>query len=102
MGEFRHRHGKLVIVVQYFIMVVYLCVEQSSTKIGAIIFPMFPVLTSGYWFRTHMAYFMNYIRIDNGVSNGGTHTIISTLTIVYWYVVLIKIWNIKVVKSYQS
>jgi len=34
---------------------------------------------------------MKYIRIDNGFSNGSMHTITSTLTIVYWYAVLIKI-----------
>jgi len=34
---------------------------------------------------------MNYIRTDNGFSNGGMHTIISTLTIVFWYAALIKI-----------
>jgi len=34
---------------------------------------------------------MKYIRIDNGFSNGGMHTITSTLTIVYGYTALIKI-----------
>jgi len=41
---------------------------------------------------------MNYIRIDSGFSNGGMHTITSTLTIVYWYVALINIWNVKIIK----
>jgi len=45
-----------------------------------------------------MAYFMNYIRLGDGFSNGGTHTITSTPTIVYWYATLIKIWNIKIIK----
>jgi len=45
-----------------------------------------------------MAHFMNYIRINNGFSNGGMHTITSTLTIVYWYAALIQIWNIKIIK----
>jgi len=47
------------------------------------------------WISTHVAYFMKYIRTDNGFSNSGMHTITSTLTIVYWYAALIKIWNIK-------
>ena len=39
---------------------------------------------------------MNYIRIYNGFSNSGMHTITGTLTIIYWYAALIKIWNIKI------
>ena len=42
---------------------------------------------------------MNYIKIDNGFSNGGMHNITSTLTIVYWYAALIQIWSIKIRKS---
>jgi hypothetical protein len=33
---------------------------------------------------------MKYVRIFNGFSNGGTHTITSTPTTVYWYAALIK------------
>jgi len=34
---------------------------------------------------------MKYIRIVNGFSKGGMHTITSTLTTVYWCAALIKI-----------
>jgi hypothetical protein len=33
---------------------------------------------------------MNYIRTDNGFSNGGMHTTTITLTIIYRYAALIK------------
>jgi hypothetical protein len=49
-------------------------------------------------YPTHIAYFRNYIRIYNGFSHNGVHITTSTLTTVYWYEALIKIWNIKIVK----
>jgi len=42
-------------------------------------------------YPTHVAYLRNYIRTDNGFLNSGMHTVSITLTIVYWYEILIKI-----------
>ena len=49
-----------------------------------------------------VAYLMNYIRIDNGFSNDAMHIITSTLTTVYWYAALIKIWNINIIKLIKA
>jgi len=41
-------------------------------------------------YPTHVAYFRNYIRTDNGFLKHGMYTTASTLTIVHWYEALIK------------
>jgi len=48
MGEFRHRDGKLVIVVSISLWLCNYVHNSVSVELVLSHFPMFPVITSGY------------------------------------------------------